>query len=139
VPSLLRYYYVATFLIIFNTQLHVVLTGRVVFKNEDILESIESRRLVAVQYTDDDGSPTTQYPLNPNGSPASIAGLCSADGRHLAMMPHPERCVEMWQWPWMPLSWRSAVTVSPWLCMFKNAFDWCLRVNSAIGCNGLVH
>ncbi|KAG8085574.1 hypothetical protein GUJ93_ZPchr0010g8824 [Zizania palustris] len=32
------------------------------------------------------------YPFNPNGSPLGIAALCSPDGRHLAMMPHPERC-----------------------------------------------
>ena len=31
------------------------------------------------------------YPANPNGSPYSVAGVCSKDGRHLAMMPHPER------------------------------------------------
>ena len=29
------------------------------------------------------------YPANPNGSPWSVAGVCSKDGRHLAMMPHP--------------------------------------------------
>ena len=27
------------------------------------------------------------YPGNPNGSRASVAGIASADGRHLAMMP----------------------------------------------------
>ena len=42
------------------------------------------------------------YPMNPNGSPRGVAGLCSEDGRHLAMMPHPERCVKTWQWPHLP-------------------------------------
>ncbi|MBQ5477911.1 MAG: phosphoribosylformylglycinamidine synthase, partial [Bacteroidaceae bacterium] len=32
-----------------------------------------------------------EYPANPNGSDFSVAGICSADGRHLAMMPHLER------------------------------------------------
>ena len=27
------------------------------------------------------------YPGNPNGSDYNVAGICSADGRHLAMMP----------------------------------------------------
>ena len=33
------------------------------------------------------------YPANPNGSDYSVAGICSNDGRHLAMMPHPERAI----------------------------------------------
>ena len=37
------------------------------------------------------------YPANPNGSPYSVAGVCSKDGRHLAMMPHPERAIFPWQ------------------------------------------
>jgi phosphoribosylformylglycinamidine synthase len=32
-----------------------------------------------------------EYPGNPNGSDYNVAGICSADGRHLAMMPHLER------------------------------------------------
>ena len=28
------------------------------------------------------------YPANPNGSDYNVAGICSKDGRHLAMMPH---------------------------------------------------
>ena len=119
------------------TCLRFVLIGQLVFKSPDVLESVQNQCLVPVQYADDSGSPTTEYPMNPNGSPAGIAGLCSVDGRHLALMPHPERCVQMWQWPWMPLSWKSTVTVSPWLCMFKNAFDWCVGVNHP-RCNGLV-
>ncbi|ETE69596.1 Phosphoribosylformylglycinamidine synthase, partial [Ophiophagus hannah] len=74
-----------------------------------------------------EGLPTEEYPLNPNGSPMGIAGVCSPDGRHLAMMPHPERCVLPWQWPWMPTSWRQSVKVSPWLRMFQNACEWCVH------------
>lgn len=40
---------------------------------------------------------TEEYPFNPNGSPDGMAALCSPDGRHLAMMPHPERCWLDWQ------------------------------------------
>ena len=46
---------------------------------------------------DDDNIATAEYPYNPNGSPEGIAALCSPDGRHLAMMPHPERCFLKWQ------------------------------------------
>lgn len=31
---------------------------------------------------------------NPNGSRADIAGICNKEGNVMAMMPHPERCVE---------------------------------------------
>ena len=49
------------------------------------------------RYVDDDNNATVEYPYNPNGSPEGIAALCSPDGRHLAMMPHPERCFLKWQ------------------------------------------
>jgi len=107
----------------------VQLSGRVVFKNSEILESVRASKLVPLRYADDRGRPTSEYPMNPNGSVDAIAALCSADGRHLAMMPHPERCVLPWQWPWMPADWRRSVDVSPWLCMFKNALDWCHSVD----------
>lgn len=58
--------------------------------------------------------------------PGAIAGVCSMDGRHLAMMPHPERCTQMWQWPWAPSEWNSKVHTSPWMRMFHNAYTWCV-------------
>ena len=70
---------------------------------------------------------TEHYPENPNGSPKGIAGLCSPDGRHLAMMPHPERTFATWHWGWMPRDWRH-LEVSPWLQMFQNAREWCENV-----------
>ena len=45
---------------------------------------------------------TNDYPFNPNGSIAGIASICSKNGRHLALMPHPERCFLKWQLPYMP-------------------------------------
>ena len=63
--------------------------------------------------------------MNPNGSPAGIAGLCSPDGRHLALMPHPERCVQPWQLPHMPHEWRGQLQAGPWLKLFQNALEFC--------------
>uniref|UniRef100_A0A670ZB11 Phosphoribosylformylglycinamidine synthase n=1 Tax=Pseudonaja textilis TaxID=8673 RepID=A0A670ZB11_PSETE len=101
--------------------------GRMRFRSSEILARVRSSRLAPLRYVDDQGLPTEEYPLNPNGSPMGIAGVCSPDGRHLAMMPHPERCVLPWQWPWMPTSWRQSVKVSPWLRMFQNACEWCVH------------
>lgn len=98
------------------------------FKFEDTDEMCKSKmqlkNLVPVVYTDDNGLATEKYPYNPNGSPCGIAALCSEDGRHIAMMPHPERCILPWQWAWLPEEWKH-FTVSPWFKMFKNAYDWC--------------
>ena len=66
------------------------------------------------------------YPANPNGSPEGIAGLCSADGRHLALMPHPERAIFPWQCGYYPEGERAAHEVTPWMQAFRNAYDWCL-------------
>uniref|UniRef100_A0ABM5EIX1 phosphoribosylformylglycinamidine synthase n=1 Tax=Pogona vitticeps TaxID=103695 RepID=A0ABM5EIX1_9SAUR len=101
--------------------------GRMRFRSPEVLAQVRAARLIPLRYVDDQGLPTEEYPLNPNGSPLGIAGICSPDGRHLAMMPHPERCVLPWQWPWMPTSWRQSMKVSPWLRMFQNACEWCLR------------
>lgn len=104
--------------------------GRFEFKNSKIYEGIRSRRLASLYYVNDNGSATTTYPQNPNGSPGGLAGICSENGRHLAMMPHPERCVLPWQWAWMPLEWKNSVKTSPWLRMFENAYTWCLKNHS---------
>lgn len=99
--------------------------GKMSFRTDELQASIFADNLVPLRYVDDDGQPTMEYPMNPNGSPRGAAALCSADGRHLAMMPHPERCVLPWQWPWMPRAWRTSLKASPWLRMFQNAFEWC--------------
>lgn len=64
------------------------------------------------------------YPANPNGSPMGVAGLCSADGRHLAMMPHPERAIFPWTCGYYPESEKEEHEVSPWMLAFRNAFEW---------------
>jgi phosphoribosylformylglycinamidine synthase len=99
--------------------------GRAYFPDPRILDRIEREHLVPLRFADDAGMATEQYPFDPNGSPRGIAGLCSPDGRHLAMMPHPERTFLKWQWGWMPEAWRRSLAVSPWLTMFQNAREWC--------------
>ena len=64
-----------------------------------------------------------QYPGNPNGSDYNVAGICSNDGRHLAMMPHLERAIFPWQNAWYPTD-RRADEVTPWIEAFVNARKW---------------
>jgi len=65
----------------------------------------------------------SEYPGNPNGSYFNTAALCSADGRHLAMMPHLERSIFPWNWAFYEPS-RKDDEVSPWIQAFVNARNW---------------
>lgn len=55
-----------------------------------------------------------------------IAGVSSVDGRHLALMPHPERSTVPWQMPYSPTDWRQ-LKASPWLKLFQNMHQWALE------------
>ena len=107
--------------------------GRALFPASEDLDRAVQMGLAPVRYVDDFNVPTESYPMNPNGSPLGIAGLCSEDGRHLAMMPHPERCVRTWQLPHMPQEWKEKYATkerqytAPWLKLFLNARDFCDR------------
>merc|ERR1711988_1050920 len=101
--------------------------------------------LVPLRYVDDSGNETECYPMNPNGSVNGIAALCSSDGRHTAMMPHPERTFLKWQLPHVPDSVgkkmdeasrtysqsgahehgkEDVLTPSPWINMFHAMREW---------------
>ncbi len=77
--------------------------------------------LVAMRYVDGAGRATERYPDNPNGSPAGITGLTTADGRFTIVMPHPERVRRTVQMSWQPPGLGED---SPWMRMFRNARRW---------------
>ncbi len=81
------------------------------------LPEAEERYNIVAKYT------YSEYPGNPNGSDHSVAGICSADGRHLAMMPHLERAIFPWQCGWYPAE-RHSDEVTPWIEAFVNARRW---------------
>jgi phosphoribosylformylglycinamidine synthase len=99
--------------------------GRALFPTAAVRDRVLADGLAPLRYVDDAGAATEAYPFNPNGSPHGVAALCSPDGRHLAMMPHPERVFVRWQWPWLPAAWRESLAASPWLQLFQNARRWC--------------
>ncbi len=99
--------------------------GRLYCPDAGILAETTARHLAPCYFVDDNGRATEKYPFNPNGSTNGITALCSPDGRHLAIMPHPERAFLKWQWPYMPEDWKASLQASPWLRMFQNAHDWC--------------
>ena len=72
--------------------------GKVVTKDEDTIEKLKSYGHIAFKYVDENGD-EGRFPVNPNGSMASIAGLTDSTGRVLGLMPHPERYVRPTQHP----------------------------------------
>ncbi|CAF4779467.1 unnamed protein product [Pieris macdunnoughi] len=107
--------------------------GRFAYSQPSIRDQLQSNGQIAMQYVDDDGVPTEVYPMNPNGSPDGLAGVRSPDGRHVAMMPHPERCVLRWQCATQPATVsnpaRPDSDASPWLRLFQNAYIWASQQN----------
>ncbi len=99
--------------------------GQLYFPDAEVHREVLAGGLAPIVYVDDEGMPTEAYPFNPNGSPGGLAALCSADGRHLAMMPHPERVVLPWQAHYLPENLKH-LKVTPWLQMFRNAYEWCM-------------
>lgn len=80
-----------------------------------------SKAIAAMRFTDNQGLATQAYPFNPNGSPAGLTAVTTADGRFTAMMPHPERVFRNIQMSWTSLDKSSA---SPWMQLWHNARQW---------------
>ena len=94
--------------------------GRASFGQPGDQTAVETGGQVVMRYVDGE-QPADRYPLNPNGSPAGITGLCNADGRVTIMMPHPERNVRATSNSWRPDDWEA---LSPWIEIFRGARRW---------------
>lgn len=86
--------------------------------SEQSLAELEKHGQIALRYVDSQGRPTEHYPLNPNGSPQGITGVCSTDGRVTLMMPHPERTLRAVNHSWKPDEWQND---GAWMRLFRNA------------------
>jgi phosphoribosylformylglycinamidine synthase len=95
--------------------------GRAEFRDEAHLIGLQGTGDIALRYVDNYGRVTEQYPANPNGSPAGIGGVTTADGRVTIMMPHPERVFRAVQNSWAPDGWEED---GAWMRMFRNARVW---------------
>lgn len=91
--------------------------GRAEFADAKAAEACLGTGLVSLRYVDGNHAYTERYPLNPNGSPFSMTGFTTVDGRALIMMPHPERVFRTCQYSWHPADWGDD---GPWLRLFKN-------------------
>jgi len=99
--------------------------GRASFQQPADLQRLDEEGLLPIRYVDNRLNVTTQYPFNPNGSPAGVAGVRSKDGRVLALMPHPERTVMADVGSYVPAElaeeWGE---YGPWVRMFRSARRW---------------
>ena len=84
-----------------NERIHLPIAhgeGKVVTTDKETLDKLESEGNVAFRYVDAEGN-QGGFPVNPNGSMNSIAGLTDSTGRIFGLMPHPERFVRPVQHP----------------------------------------
>ncbi len=80
--------------------------------------------IAAMRFVDHRGAATEAYPYNPNGSPAGLTSVTTADGRFTVLMPHPERVTRNVMMSWSPARWGQADTggpYTPWMRFFQNA------------------
>ncbi|GAA6141076.1 phosphoribosylformylglycinamidine synthase [Hydrogenophaga sp. 5NK40-0174] len=85
----------------------------------------QTKVINAMRYVDNTGAATERYPFNPNGSPAGLTGVTTADGRFTAMMPHPERVFRNIQMSWVDhVAAGDIDALSPWMRLWRNARRW---------------
>jgi phosphoribosylformylglycinamidine synthase len=101
--------------------------GKFVAESAAVLETIETRHLSVLKYSDAGFRvPTMEYPYNPNGSQAAIAGLCDETGRIFGLMPHPEAYVHRTHHPrWTREEGVPEEGMGLWL--YRNAVDFIRR------------
>lgn len=92
--------------------------GQFVFENEFEEEILN---LSPLRYVDDYNIVTEKYPYNPNGSKFGIAAICSKNGNHIGIMPHPERSYKSWQMAYIS-DYVPKTYYTPWYMLFRNAY-----------------
>ena len=95
--------------------------GRAEFSGAGDLDALLASGQVPLRYVEAPGQAAERYPANPNGSPGGATAFANADGRILALMPHPERVCRTLNLSWHPADWPEE---SPWQRLFDNAYAW---------------
>lgn len=76
--------------------------GKFVAASKEVMQKIMNNSLIVLQYCDENGKPTQDYPMNPNGSEMSVAALTDIKGQILGIMPHPEAYLSLYNHPDWP-------------------------------------
>ena len=104
--------------------------------DEEEYKILKENGQICLEYIDNKGVKTEEYPFNPSGSKNGVAALCSRNGRVIAMMPHPERSFLDWQLPWISDDYKLEGKYSPWFNIFKNAYYWIDREKNLVVVGG---
>jgi phosphoribosylformylglycinamidine synthase len=100
--------------------------------SKETLQRLKRQKMITFTYCHEDLRPAEgEYPVNPNGSLEDIAGITSADGKVLGLMPHPERAMEMvnfYDWPLrkerMKREGAAVPAESPNMQFFRNVVEY---------------
>jgi phosphoribosylformylglycinamidine synthase len=100
--------------------------------SKETLQRLKRQNMISFTYCYEDLRPAGGgYPFNPNGSLEDIAGITSADGKVLGLMPHPERAMELvnfYDWPLrkerMKREGLAVPAESPNMQFFRNVVDY---------------
>ena len=99
--------------------------GKLVVGDEDCLADLAAQGHVVMQYCDENGDVTDEFPYNPNGSTMSVASLCDPSGRIFGIMPHPEAFVHYTHHPrWTR---EKLPEEGQGLKIFRNAYNYILE------------
>ncbi len=97
--------------------------GKFVARDTDVLENLEQSGRLVLRYCQENGEAATDFPENPNGSLANVAGLSDGTGRVFGLMPHPERHLDPTHHPqWTRTQHRPAE--GDGCVIFKNAVSF---------------
>lgn len=69
--------------------------GRFTSARRGAIAALVAQGRTPLRYVGPDGEPTDAYPYSPNGAECAVAAVCNTAGNVLAMMPHPERVLEI--------------------------------------------
>ncbi len=101
--------------------------GKFVARSEEVLRELREAGRLCLRYARGEHAAVEneviEFPRNPNGAEANVAGMCDASGRVLGLMPHPERYIDPTQHPY----WTRRETqpaAGDGLAMFQNAVRW---------------
>ncbi len=101
--------------------------GKFVARNQQVLKELRDNGRLCLRYAKDGQSEVSdqplEFPFNPNGADANVAGVCDSSGRVLGLMPHPERHIDAVQHPYWTRR-KEQPAEGDGLAMFRNAVNW---------------
>lgn len=101
--------------------------GKFVARNESVLGELRAAGRLCLRYARDENSGVEDqrldFPFNPNGADANVAGVCDSSGRVFGLMPHPERHIDATQHPYWTRR-KEQPAAGDGLALFQNAVSW---------------